>query len=87
MSACLACGASVWSAWLAELWFIMWLAAAGVATSFFYWRRPVFNGLARKLDVWVILTGFNSQLYLLYMGMGTAPVYWLLLAFLFYSGV
>ena len=86
VSACLACFSCVVSAFLIEQWLVVGLAIAGTVTSFFYWREPVFHGLARKLDVIVILSGLNCHFYLLATGAATGSALSVCTACLLYAG-
>jgi hypothetical protein len=86
VSACLACFSCVVSAFLVEQWLVVGLAVAGTVTSFFYWREPVFHGLARKLDVIVILSGLNCHFYLLATGAATGSALSVCMACLLYAG-
>jgi len=86
VSACLACFSCVVSAYLIEQWLVVGLAIAGTTTSFFYWREPVFTGLARKLDVIVILSGLNCHFYLLATGAATGGAVAVCVAGLLYAG-
>ena len=86
MSACLACFSCVVSAYLIEQWLVVGLAMAGTITSFFYWREPVFTGLARKLDVIVILSGLNCHFYLLATGAASGSAISICVAGLLYAG-
>ena len=71
VSACLACASCAISAYFIQQWLVVGLALSGTVTSFFYWREPIFHGLARKLDVIVILSGLNCHFYLIVVGEGS----------------